>query len=403
MTDIALRRTIVFDWLTVHSRQIALAAVGLSLVLAGGYAIILGGSLRYSDEQVYLELTQSLADGRGFAFGADATAYRPPGYPFLLLPVHFLTGGSVFAMRLVAVLCLAGAVWFSYLLARRISLAAGALSAVVVAAYPLFVYTATALYPQIPALLMLLMAIEFGLRSRDRWTWAIGSGLAGGLLTITVPSFAPTMALVLIFIGWRHRKAIAVLVVAAAIIPVLWCVRNAVVMHHFIPVSTNNGVNLLLGNNSSATGSSGTSVDVSLYEKEAKARQLDEVGIDKFYSDSAVTWITSHPAEAVGLYAAKVTHNFAYSDTLKSGQSASDLLAALTYYPVLALAVLRVLLWRRFPLHRVDKLLVWTIVLNVLLLAVFFTRIRFRVPLDALTIVLAMSTVAAWWDRRRAT
>jgi hypothetical protein len=403
MTGIALRRTNVLDWIDEHAKRIALVAVGLSLLLAGGYAVMLGGELRYSDEHVYLELTQSMADGHGFAFGPDATAYRPPGYPFLLLPVHLLTGGSVFAMRLVAVLCLAGAVWFGYLLARRISPVAGALVAAVMAVYPLFVYTATALYPQIPALLMLLMTIEFGLRARDRWTWAIWGGLAGGFLTITVPSFAPTLILLVLFMGWRARKAIVVLLVAAAVIPVLWCVRNAVVMHAFIPVSTNNGVNLLLGNNPDATGSSGTSVDVSAYENQAKAQKLDEVQIDHFYSSQATEWITSHPAEAAGLYVAKVAHNFAYSDTLKTeGQSASDLLAALTYYPILALALLRLLLWRKFPLHRVDKLMAWTIVLNVLLLAVFFTRIRFRVPLDALTIVLAVSTVAVWWDRRRA-
>jgi hypothetical protein len=197
---------------------------------------------------------------------------------------------------------------------------------------------------------------------------------------------------------------LAVLIVAAAIIPVLWCVRNAVVMHAFIPVSTNNGVNLLLGNNPQATGSSGTSVDVSAYDQRAKDQKLDEVQIDKFYQSEAMSWITANPAEAAGLYVAKVVHNFAYSDTLKTeGRGASDLLAALSYYPILALAVLRVLLWRKFPLHRVDKLCVWAIVLNVLLLAVFFTRIRFRVPLDALTIVLAVSTVVAWWDRRRAT
>jgi hypothetical protein len=403
MTDIAVRRTTVLDWLTVHSKQIALVAVGLSLLAAGGYAVMLGGQLHYSDEHVYLQLTQSLADGRGYAFGTDATAYRPPGYSFLLLPVYLLTGGSVFAMRLVGVLCLAGAVWFGYLLARRIAPAAGALVAVVTAVYPLFVYTANALYPQIPALLMLLMMIEFGLRARDRWFWGIWGGLAGGLLIITVPSFAPTLILLLLFVGWRARKGATVLLVAAAIIPGLWCIRNAVVMHAFVPVSTNNGVNLLLGNNPDATGSSGTSVDVSAYEQQAKAQKLDEVQIDHFYSSQAVSWITSHPAEAAGLYVAKVAHNFAYSDTLKTeGQGASDLLAALTYYPILALAVLRVLLWRRFPLRRVDKLFAWTIVVNVLLLAVFFTRIRFRVPLDALTIVLAVSTVVAWWDRRRA-
>jgi hypothetical protein len=168
-------------------------------------------------------------------------------------------------------------------------------------------------------------------------------------------------------------------------------------------VSTNNGVNLLLGNNPQATGNSGTSVDVSAYDQRAKDQKLDEVQIDKFYQSEAMSWITANPAEAAGLYVAKVVHNFAYSDTLKTeGQSASDLLAALSYYPILGLAVLRVLLWRRFPLHRVDKLCLWAIVLNVLLLAVFFTRIRFRVPLDALTIVLAVSTVVAWWDRRRA-
>jgi hypothetical protein len=404
MTDIALRRTTAFyDWLTAHSRQVALAAVGLSLLLAGGYAVLLGGRLRYSDEQVYLELTQSLASGNGFAFGPDATAYRPPGYPFLLLPVHLLTGGSVFAMRLVGVLCLAGAVWFGYLLARRTTPLAGALAAVVTAVYPLFVYTANALYPQIPALLLLLMMVEFGLRARDRWPWAIWAGLAGGFLTITVPSFAPTLILLALFMGWKARKAIAVLIVAAAVIPGLWCVRNAVVMRAFIPVSTNNGVNLLLGNNPDATGSSGTSVDVAAYENQAKAQKLDEVQIDHFYSAQAVDWITAHPGQAAGLYAAKVAHNFAYSDTLKTeGQGASDLLAAFAYYPILALALLRVLLWRRFPLHRVDKLMAWTIVVNVLLLAVFFTRIRFRVPLDSLTIVLAVSTVAVWLDRRRA-
>ncbi|WP_083472474.1 glycosyltransferase family 39 protein [Kibdelosporangium phytohabitans] len=403
MTELAMPRSVaVFDWLNARTRQIAVAAVGLSLLLAGGYAIMLGNELRYSDEHVYLELTQSLVDGRGFAFGTGATAYRPPGYPFLLLPFHLVSGGNVFVMRLVGVLCLAGAVWFGYLLARRISPVAGALVAVVTAAYPLFVYTATTLYPQIPALLLLLMTFEFGLRARDRWVWAIPSGLSAGLLTITVPSFAPTLLLLVLFVGWRARKAIVVLLVAAAIIPVLWCVRNAVVMGSFIPVSTNNGVNLLLGNNPDATGSSGTSVDVSAYERRAKELDLDEVGIDKFYSDQAVEWIKANPGAAANLYAAKVAHNFAYSDTLKTeGQGASDLLAALSYYPLLALALLRVMVSKRFPLHRVDKLCLWAIVLNVLLLAVFFTRIRFRVPLDELTIILAASTVVAWWDRRR--
>jgi len=79
------------------------------------------------------------------------------------------------------------------------------------------------------------------------------------------------------------------------------------------------------------------------------------------------------------------------------------LLSAVSYYPLLLLALLRLLLYRRWPLRPTEKLIAITIVVNVLLLAVFFTRLRFRVPLDGLTIVLAASTVTNYLSSRRAT
>ncbi|WP_020668522.1 ArnT family glycosyltransferase [Amycolatopsis nigrescens] len=389
----------ILSFLDEQAARIALSAVLLALVLGGGYAVLLGGELRFLDEHVYLELTRSMVEGHGYAVDGNATAYRPPGYSFLLLPVHLLTGGSVFALRLIGVACLAGSVWLLYLLGRRTgSAAAGALAAVVLACSPLLVYTATALYPQLPALLLLLAMLECGLRARDgahRLRDTVLSGLSAGLLTVTVPSFGPTLLLVVFALVWRRRggwRAATLLVAVAAVLPGLWCVRNAVQLHALIPVSTNNGVNLLLGNNPGTTPGSGTSVDISAYDARAKELRLDEVGIDEFYRDSAVEWITANPGDAAVLYAGKVAHNFVHSDSLKTtGQGASDLLAALSYYPVLALAGLRLLLARRFPLRGVEKLALAVIVLNVLLLAVFFTRVRFRVPLDALTILLAAS------------
>ena len=402
------------DWIETHGDRIGLGAVLLGLLVAGGYALVLGDQLRYLDEQVYLQLTRSLAEGHGYRVGTEPTAYRPPGYPLLLLPVHLATGGSVLAMRWVAVLCLGGAVWFTYLLGRRTgSAAVGAVAAVALACYPLVIYTATTLYPQIPALLLLLVMVEFGLRTQDdgvrrRWLCAVVSGMAGGLLTVTVPSFAPSIAVLVGWLAWRAGRcaargvalrAASLLLVAAAVIPGGWCIRNAVQLHAFVPVSTNNGVNLLLGNNPNATPSSGTNADISAYDWQAKDMRLGEVAIDHFYGSAAMDWISAHPLAAMRLYAGKVAHNFAYRDTLKtSGQGASDLLAALTYYPVLAAAVLRVLLLRRFPPSPVERLMLWLIVVNVLLLAVFFTRVRFRVPLDALTIVLAVSAVVHLWQ-----
>jgi 4-amino-4-deoxy-L-arabinose transferase-like glycosyltransferase len=394
----------VLGWLDARAPRIALAAVVVSLVIAGGYALVLGDSLRYLDEQVYVQLTRSMAAGLGYsADGTQPTAYRPPGYPFLLLPVHWVTGGSVLAMRFVGVLALAGCVWLSYRLGRRIgSPAVGAVAAVVMACYPLSIYTATALYPQIPALFLLLAHIEFGLRATEaggrRLGRVLASGLAGGLLAVTVPSFAVSVFIVVVWLGWRNRRAAwrmaAVILVVVAVFPGLWCVRNAVSLHAFVPVSTNDGINLLLGNSEHTTAGSGTSVDISRYDQEARNRRLDEIGINKFFSESAVGWITTNPGDAAVLYAKKVANNFAYSSemaTTGQGNRTADVLLALTYYPLLALAVWRLIAARRRPLTGEEKLAAGLIVLNLLLLAVFFTRLRFRVPLDGLTILLAAS------------
>lgn len=403
------------DWLTAHATVIALVAVGISLVVAGGYSFVLGGELRFYDEHVYTQITSSMAHGHGYSLdGSQPTAYRPPGYLFLLLPVYLVSGGSVLAMRFVGVLALAGSVWFTYLIGRRAHTpGTGALAALVVACYPLLIYTATTLYPQVPALFLLLLLIELALRALPPeggvrlWT-ALGAGLVGGLLILTVPTFGVTAAGLVLWLAWRQWRSsrvawrtVAVLIVAMALLPGLWCARNAATLHAFVPVSTNDGVNLLLGNSPNATADSGTNTDISAYEQ--RAAHLPEVAQDHFYTSSAEDWIKANPGHAAGLYVAKVANNFNYRDDLATstqGSGAQNLISAISYYPILLLAVLRIVMLRRWPLRPEEKLLAVTIAVNVLLLAVFFTRIRFRVPLDALTIVLAASTVTRFLSTR---
>jgi len=79
-----------------------------------------------------------------------------------------------------------------------------------------------------------------------------------------------------------------------------------------------------------------------------------------------------------------------------SGQRspAQDLLSALSYYPLLALFALRVLVARRWRLTSLEKLLITLVLGNVLLLAVFYTRLRFRVPLDGLMLISAAAMLA---------
>jgi len=400
-------------WWSTNAPGIALAAVLLNLAGTLGLAVVLGGELRYLDERDYAALAAALAGGDGYSVaGSGPTAYRPPGYPFLLAPFHLVSGGSVFAMRLVGVLAMAGSVWLAFLLVRRAhSASAGALAAVLLAGYPLLAYTATALYPQVPAFFLLLLFLELTLRatspqSRHLGVCTTGAGLAAGLLILTVPMFGPSVLLtVAAVVCWKRRdpgwgtvlRTGAVLLAVATVLPAAWCARNAAMVHAFVPVSTNNGVNLLLGNNPAATTTSGAGGDIASYTERAAQLELTEVELDRFYRDEALDWITAHPADAAVLYADKVLHTFSFRDELATAGQADplqDLVSALTFYPVLALAGLRVLLLRRWPLTPTEKLVAWLVVCNALLLAVFFTRLRLRTPVDGLLILLAATAVA---------
>jgi 4-amino-4-deoxy-L-arabinose transferase-like glycosyltransferase len=398
-------------WIATHAAGVAVCAVVLNLLLAGGYAIRLGRAVRFHDEQVYLDIVNSLGYDHGYSVdGVVPTAYRPPGYLFLLLPFHLASGGSIVALRMVGVLALAGTVWFVYLLGRRAHTpATGAIAAVVVACYPLLIFTATTLYPQVPALFLLLVTVEMSARAlpengRARLGYALFAGLVAGMLIITVPTFGVTAVGLVAWLAWRRRASgrkisggtVVALILAMAVLPGVWCVRNAIVMHAFVPVSTNDGFNLLLGNSPDTRADSGTDVNIDRYTTFASAHRYDEVQADHYFAGQAMSWIGQHPGSAAELYVEKVVNNFSYSDDLATASQGSlpqDVVSAVSYYPILLLALVRLALYRRWRLTPTEKLIAWTIVVNVLLLAVFFTRIRFRVPLDALTVVLAASTI----------
>ena len=395
-------------WVDRRAPRIA-AVVGAGYAVAGtGYAVALGDRLRYFDEQVYVGLARDLVAGHGYTLDhVHPTAYRPPGYPFLLAAVDAL-GGGIVAMRLLGVAALVGLVWLAYRFGVLVhGQVAGALAAVATGAYPLLVFTAGTLYPQVHAAFLLLLGLYLALRGTApdnrarRWWYLVGAGVSFGMLILAVPTFGPSVLAVAGWLGWRHRRSgirpVAVLLLVTAVLPAAWSVRNAVALHAFVPVSTNNGVNLLLGNSEHATAGGGRVVDISAYEARASALGLSEVEQDGFYRDQATAWIRAHPADAATLYAGKVANNFNYRNELAtSGQNSTsrDLVSALSFYPLLILFGLRLLPARRRPMTSLEKLLVWTVLGNVLLLAVFYTRLRFRVPLDAVMITSSAAALA---------
>jgi hypothetical protein len=134
------------------------------------------------------------------------------------------------------------------------------------------------------------------------------------------------------------------------------------------------------------------------YLRAARRRDLSELEANAFFAEIARNWISRHQAEAAKLYLAKVANNFNWTNKLATKGANSPLMSlvgAVTYLPLLVLLVLRLALWRRFPLSAPEKLMVAVMIANALLLAVYTTRVRYRVPVGTLMLSIVAGFLVA--------
>lgn len=392
--------------------------VGLIALMSCGltaYALKTGAPLRYSDERQYVDIAMSIRDGHGFGLSGQPTAYRPPAWPMLLaafltlgLPVSLLPLISAGAMIAAAVVAAAVGV--------RISRSPwGALAGVAVLAYPLNIYSSVTLYPQAFATLLVLLLWLLTLLIIDSRTAGerrspvlyLLLGLVASVLALSVPTLAFTgLAVVtwMVFALRGDRIRAASYAFSGLLIPIaMWTVRNILTIGAPIFLSSSTGVNLLIGNNPTATASSGVNVDID--EPLRAASAMSEVDSDAYLRNSALEWIVDHPIDSLVLYVSKIANYFApYNAPVTASEGGAVLrLIAYTSFAVLVLLVFtRLLLRKRLPLCSTERVFLGLFLVNAPVMAVFFTRTRFRQPLDnillieaAIAIVVIVNAIAA--------
>jgi hypothetical protein len=182
-----------------------------------------------------------------------------------------------------------------------------------------------------------------------------------------------------------------------------WTLRNYLDFHAVIPVSANGGWNLFTGNSPDTTpNGSVISVDViSLCKRVQPGMSGNQV--DAALGKCATDWITENPWSAAKLYIRKVINYFNFRNELATKNAApawTDWLLFCTYYPLLAVAIARAALFRRFPFRSTEALIYILYVANALISAIFFTRIRFRIPFDFLLLAIAAGFAGMCWGAR---
>lgn len=386
-----------------------LVLLALTVIVAAALSFASGAEIRYVDEADYFGLAERLVAGQGYVTESlQPTANRPPGYPFVMVPFVAVPRG-VLLLKLLNVLFLAASIWLLRVMVARETPAVAWMAGGAALAYPVWMYTASTLYPQTLCLLLLLALVCLLTRRPSALPPFAAAGLLLAALVLVAPSFlliAPLLGLYVVFFGpfSLRRNLVAAALFAATTAAALspWTIRNYQAFGAFVPVATNGGVNLLLGNSENARPNSGVDVDIDRYYQRLEG--LDEVESSRALQGFALEWVREHPREAAGLYARKVLNYFNFRAELATAQQNAgwkDLIMLVTYYPLLLLVLVRLCLARRAPLSRAEGLLLWLYVANAFLAAIFFTRIRFRLPFDGLLMTLALIAVGRLWALRR--
>jgi 4-amino-4-deoxy-L-arabinose transferase-like glycosyltransferase len=239
-----------------------LAVCALAVILRAPFVTIIH-SQPTSDSYFYVTAARSLAEGHGYVWNGHPTAFFPIGWPAFIASLYLVTGTYSF----VAVLWAGVGLWtvstaLMYVFALRLGgRAAAIVAALIVAAYPDFVFASLRAFSEnlfVPLLIgvCILLTPPRGERISLRRA-ALAAAVLG--IAILVRSTAVPLPFVLgLWLFLWHRdlrslKVAAVFVAVAYLVLAPWIVRNELVMKTFA-ISTNGGYTLWLGDNPHATG-----------------------------------------------------------------------------------------------------------------------------------------------------
>jgi 4-amino-4-deoxy-L-arabinose transferase-like glycosyltransferase len=388
-----------------HSRSILFIVVVVQILAGTIYSVYLGNELRFlPDEEHYFDLATNIVERLTYSIdGQNPTAFRAPGYPFFLSFFRYL-GANILMVRLLNYLLLAASTCLVYLtLQKQDSSIAGLLGAFMVFVYPALFFTASTLYPQtlssflFVAIIYVITGAEVGLRH------FLLIGLLFAWLILTVPTFAFTLLVFTIWLiarRYRIRDILAMLAIVIFLISA-WSIRNYQVFDSIVFISTNGGENLLLGNSENTTPNAGRRVNISKYERATEG--MTEVQRDRYLGQQAFDYMRNNKARSLELYVLKVLNYFNYRNELVTETGLAqirDVLMLLTYGLLLFFIILRLLLLGRYRLSPFEALLIIIYVANAFFSAIFFTRIRFRLPFDYLAIMIVALFLANFLQER---
>ncbi|MGN6869853.1 MAG: ArnT family glycosyltransferase [Solirubrobacteraceae bacterium] len=394
-----------------------------------------------NDAGSYLTLASEIAHTGDYSLsrepgsGAGGTrgpsAYFAPGYPYFLALVDLIDGHAVRRGTAVHPARIAQAVLGTITVAliglvalELFGATAGLIALALAAIYPVAIGLAGTLVAENLLTPLVLAAVYAGLRVRRAGralracAWIVGAGVLTGLATLTHEN-AVLIVLPLIAAVWGrkpHSLAAPALLIATTALTILpWTIRNAEVMHRFIPVSDETGITLVGTYNAASAANPGLPYRWRIFYgipgERALIRQashLTEPQISGKLQHQALHYISAHPLSPLDVAYHNARRMFELQGTFAWHASASAISLPLSvardgvigFWIVCLLALAGAF---SNPVRTAPKW-VWAVPL-LLALSVVLVNVetpRFRAPIDPFLILLAAASLSTALARVRA-
>jgi 4-amino-4-deoxy-L-arabinose transferase-like glycosyltransferase len=397
---------------TSTSRKLAwivLAAVGIRLAFVIFPSGFTGDSL--PDAIRFSQVAKALLEGKGFAeYGRRPTAFVPPVYPAFLAGCYAAFGFRTLPVKIIQSLLGGLLCWVVFAAARR---SLGDRTALVAAAwtavYPElvvlsgFLYTETLFILAEAAVFLYLLSAFREDRMRD-WILA-GFFLGVSILIRTLLPFFPPFLFLACLLLREHRKrwkGIVVLTAIAVTVVLPWTIRNALVFHEFIPLTTGSGKELFIGSDVERGGR--YRHDESIEAMNALTRNArSETEQDRMLRAAALRNIRNHPFGYVRVCLGKAFRTvFQVYENVPTGKPRRTntfilVILSIFYYPLLGLAIAG--LWITRAQWRLWLPVTALFAYSLLLFSAMHFVPRYRIPLIPFLIVFASAAAVRAADR----
>ena len=388
--------------------MILVLAVGLSLRIA---LVAFHERPLISDEREYSALASNLSSTGSYEINGVPTAYRPIGYPAFVGGLYFAFGNHPAIVKLAQAFCDTTTAFLLFFMLPGLPNRTRIIAAGIWALYiPAIYYVNFLLSETVYTFLLTLFAFLFIRFEDNRKGRSALIGIIFGFLILIKPGTLLLLVFLPICIKRMKISAVSVLPTAMTLFLVLtpWLVRNYLVFDK-LALSSNGGINFLIGNNPHTTGAYGISFDPQIL-----GSTHGEFDADRQAYDWAVKYIMQNPDRFIVNAVKKLGHLFEsegglivwsfhpdpentqtrYSSKYASIPLALTLFANLPYFLALLLGIVGFLGSRR------DSIWWFTACLSgtwLVLHSIVFGGGRFHHPLMPFVVLFAAVSIAGGW------